>query len=121
MYNDIERITLQKPNFIQLIILPSIRPQGLADAALNEDHLATAPRPGTSLKRPQSCIQGFCIVYDYFLSLFSQLCKLVRGPNQAVRPMSSSGRPVTGFLRPGQDRPPSQSGTADRLTTAMGD
>ena len=37
------------------------------------------------------------------------------GPSQVVRPVSASGRPLTGFARPGTNRPTSSSRGSHRL------
>ena len=68
-----------------------VEEEGVAEVLLDENAISTMPRPGTSLNRPQGTAQG---------------------GNQSVRPMSSSGRPLIGFARPG-----SNSG---RLTTSGG-
>eukprot|EP00657_Telonema_sp_P-1_P006848 TRINITY_DN2630_c0_g1_i1.p1 TRINITY_DN2630_c0_g1~~TRINITY_DN2630_c0_g1_i1.p1 ORF type:complete len:259 (+),score=75.39 TRINITY_DN2630_c0_g1_i1:118-894(+) len=55
--------------------------EGAADVLLDENAISQAPRPGTSLRRPET------------------------SATQQMRPMSSSGRPVTGFVRPSSSRP----------------
>jgi len=57
--------------------------EGIAEVLLDDNAVATAPRPGTSLKRPMTAMGS--------------------GGNTsaAIRPMTASGRPVTGFARPG--------------------
>jgi tetratricopeptide repeat protein 8 len=56
--------------------------EGIGDLILDDNATADAPRPGTSLKSAASGRGGGS------------------GPDQSVRPMSSSGRPLTGFARP---------------------
>jgi tetratricopeptide repeat protein 8 len=53
--------------------------EGIAEMILDENAIAQVPRPGTSLKLPGTSQTG--------------------GPSQAVRPVSQSGRPITGFIR----------------------
>eukprot|EP00434_Breviolum_minutum_P044620 symbB.v1.2.039877.t1/scaffold6846.1/size15074/1 len=72
--------------------------EGVADLLLDENAVAQAPRPGTSLNRPRT--------------------ENGAGPSQVVRPVSASGRPLTGFARPGTNRPTSSSAGRD-ITTAM--
>eukprot|EP00439_Symbiodinium_sp_Y106_P087008 s419_g38.t1 len=71
--------------------------EGVADLLLDEN---AAPRPGTSLNRPLTRAESG------------------GGPTQVVRPVSASGRPLTGFARPGTNRPTSSSAGRD-VTTAM--
>ena len=56
--------------------------EGVAELLLDENATAAMPRPGTSLSRPMTGQNG-------------------GGQSKAVRPVSSSGRPLTGFARPG--------------------
>ncbi|XP_014238958.2 tetratricopeptide repeat protein 8 [Trichogramma pretiosum] len=51
--------------------------QGLAETLLDNDTIASMPRPGTSLRQPGTAL-----------------------PGQAMRPRTQTGRPVTGVLRP---------------------
>ncbi|CAE7581589.1 Ttc8 [Symbiodinium sp. KB8] len=74
--------------------------EGVADLLLDENAVAQAPRPGTSLNRPLTRAESG------------------GGPTQVVRPVSASGRPLTGFARPGTNRPTSSSAGRD-VTTAM--
>eukprot|EP00959_Pyramimonas_sp_CCMP1952_P354328 7422929-Pyramimonas_sp.AAC.1 len=60
-----------------------IEEEGVAEMLLDDNAIAQAPRPGTSLSRPMTGAQNTGM------------------PNQGVRPMSASGRPLTGFARPG--------------------
>mmetsp|Transcript_25087 Transcript_25087/g.34412 ORF Transcript_25087/g.34412 Transcript_25087/m.34412 type:complete len:510 (-) Transcript_25087:115-1644(-) len=55
--------------------------EGVAELLLDDNATASMPRPGTSLSRPQSNQKG--------------------GADQSIRPVTSSGRPLTGFVRPG--------------------
>ena len=59
--------------------------EGVAEMLLDDNAVASAPRPGTSLSRPSS---------DSGMSSGSS-------SNQSMRPVSSSGRPLSGFVRPG--------------------
>ncbi|XP_048341733.1 tetratricopeptide repeat protein 8 isoform X2 [Sphaerodactylus townsendi] len=54
--------------------------EGIAEIILDENAIAQVARPGTSLKLPGTSQGG--------------------GPSQAVRPVTHSGRPITGFVRP---------------------
>lgn len=58
--------------------------EGVAEVLLDENAMAKQPRPGTSLRRPLTGQQSSG-----------------GGANQAVRPMTGSGRPQSGFARPG--------------------
>jgi len=58
--------------------------EALTEILLDENALASAPRPGTSLKKPLTgTINGR------------------RTVNQSMRPSTKDGRPITGFARPG--------------------
>nr|XP_056707135.1 tetratricopeptide repeat protein 8 isoform X2 [Euleptes europaea] len=54
--------------------------EGIAEIMLDENAIAQVARPGTSLKLPGTSQGG--------------------GPSQAVRPVTQTGRPITGFVRP---------------------
>ncbi|XP_042301326.1 tetratricopeptide repeat protein 8 isoform X1 [Sceloporus undulatus] len=54
--------------------------EGIAEMMLDENAIAQVARPGTSLKVPGTSQGG--------------------GPSQAVRPVTQTGRPLTGFVRP---------------------
>ncbi|XP_015825656.1 tetratricopeptide repeat protein 8 isoform X1 [Nothobranchius furzeri] len=54
--------------------------EGIAEMMLDESSIAQVARPGTSLRLPSTSQGG--------------------GPSPAVRPMTQSGRPITGFVRP---------------------
>ncbi|XP_011281738.1 tetratricopeptide repeat protein 8 isoform X6 [Felis catus] len=54
--------------------------EGIAEMMLDENAIAQVPRPGTSLKLPGTNQTG--------------------GPSPAIRPITQTGRPITGFLRP---------------------
>lgn len=56
--------------------------EGVGDLLLDENAVAATPRPGTSLSKPATGGNN-------------------NGVDQSVRPVSSGGRPVTGFARPG--------------------
>eukprot|EP00775_Hariotina_reticulata_P012139 gene12139-12277_t len=82
-----------------------IEEEGLADLLMEEHQTAQVARPGTSLARPTtigpSPFQG-----------------MTNSP--AIRPMTGSGRPLTGFVRPGTGsaaRP--ATGTAKPGTSAL--
>lgn len=78
--------------------------EGIGDVLLDSNAMASAPRPGTSLRRPLTNAQG---------------------GGGMLRPTSQSGRPVTGFARPGTQgaRPGTRSGGGiggrNDLATAM--
>uniref|UniRef100_A0A5F5PFX8 Tetratricopeptide repeat domain 8 n=1 Tax=Equus caballus TaxID=9796 RepID=A0A5F5PFX8_HORSE len=57
-----------------------VNQEGIAEMMLDENAIAQVPRPGTSLKLPGTNQMG--------------------GPSPAVRPVTQTGRPITGFLRP---------------------
>ncbi|CAK0808900.1 unnamed protein product [Prorocentrum cordatum] len=76
--------------------------EGIADILMDDNAVAQAPRPGTSLHQP-----------------------LARGPeagvpSQVVRPVSAARRPVTGFARPGTNRPTSSAAGRDVATAMQG-
>uniref|UniRef100_A0A8C9RZW8 Tetratricopeptide repeat domain 8 n=1 Tax=Scleropages formosus TaxID=113540 RepID=A0A8C9RZW8_SCLFO len=54
--------------------------EGIAEIMLDESAIAQVARPGTSLRIPGTSQGG--------------------GPSPAVRPVTQSGRPITGFVRP---------------------
>eukprot|EP00620_Florenciella_sp_RCC1587_P002546 CAMPEP_0182602682 /NCGR_PEP_ID=MMETSP1324-20130603/92116_1 /TAXON_ID=236786 /ORGANISM="Florenciella sp., Strain RCC1587" /LENGTH=504 /DNA_ID=CAMNT_0024820607 /DNA_START=61 /DNA_END=1576 /DNA_ORIENTATION=- len=68
--------------------------EGVGEILLDENATASMPRPGTSLHRPQTSKRGV-------------------GLDQSIRPVSSSGRPLTGFARPGTG---SRPGTGGQMT-----
>ena len=68
--------------------------EGVAELLLDDNATAAMPRPGTSVNRPSLSRQG-------------------GGPDQSVRPVSSTGRPLTGFAAPGSSRPMSQQMTVE--------
>lgn len=85
--------------------------EGIAEMMLDENAIAQVARPGTSLKLPVTGQVG--------------------GPSPAVRPVTQSGRPVTGFVRPSTQssrpgtmeqaiRTPRTSHTARPVTSASG-
>ena len=63
----------------------------MAELLMDENALASMPRPGTSLSAPQSSSKASSS-YD-----------------QGMRPVTNQGRPVTGFARPSSSRPLSSS------------
>lgn len=79
-----------KQNYIDDIELDE---EGVAEMLLDENALASVPRPGTSISTPSIRSSGS---YD-----------------PTIRPISSSGRPVTGFIRPSSSRPMSGSTNSD--------
>ncbi|XP_050191632.1 tetratricopeptide repeat protein 8 isoform X3 [Myiozetetes cayanensis] len=85
--------------------------EGIAEIILDENAIAQVARPGTSLKLPGTSQGG--------------------GPSPAVRPVTQSGRPITGFVRPSTQsgrpstmeqaiRTPRTALTARPLTSASG-
>ncbi|XP_065449570.1 tetratricopeptide repeat protein 8 isoform X1 [Chrysemys picta bellii] len=85
--------------------------EGIAEMMLDENAIAQVARPGTSLKLPGTSQGG--------------------GPSPAVRPVTQSGRPVTGFVRPSTQsgrpgtmeqaiRTPRTAHTARPITSASG-
>ncbi|KFW80788.1 Tetratricopeptide repeat protein 8, partial [Manacus vitellinus] len=85
--------------------------EGIAEMILDENAIAQVARPGTSLKLPGTSQGG--------------------GPSPAVRPVTQSGRPITGFVRPSTQsgrpstmeqaiRTPRTALTARPLTSASG-
>lgn len=102
-----------KKNFIDDIELDE---ESMAEVLLDENAVASTPRPGTSLHTPKTGGSSSSGSYD-----------------PGIRPMTNSGRPVTGFLRPASSRPMSGStdirdalqsrsrlGTASRPMTTFG-
>ncbi|KAF1677016.1 Tetratricopeptide repeat protein 8, partial [Pygoscelis papua] len=68
--------------------------EGIAEMMLDENAIAQVARPGTSLKLPGTSQGG--------------------GPSPAVRPVTQSGRPITGFVRPS-----TQSGRPSTMEQAI--
>lgn len=88
-----------KQNYIDDIELDE---EGVAEMLLDENSLAAMPRPGTSLSTPQTGNKGSGS-YD-----------------PTVRPMSQSGRPVTGFVRPSSSsRPLSGANSSANIREAL--
>eukprot|EP01038_Epipyxis_sp_PR26KG_P007096 gene7096-9682_t len=99
-----------KQNYIDDIELDE---EGVAEMLMDENAMASVPRPGTSLNSAQTA------------------SKVGSSYDPVVRPVSQSGRPVTGFARPSSSRPLSgntgnirdalqssrRSGTARPMTT----
>jgi tetratricopeptide repeat protein 8 len=96
---------------------------GIAEILLDDNAVAQAPRPGTSLMRPSTSMN-----VGGGGSTAAQAA--ARALDSAMRPMTASGRPMTGYARPGTSAAPSSSsfdsafkagrpGTS-RVMTAMG-
>eukprot|EP01036_Dinobryon_divergens_P043389 gene43389-57750_t len=79
-----------KQNYIDDIELDE---EGVAEMLMDENAVASMPRPGTSLNAPQGSNKANG-TFD-----------------QGTRPVTQSGRPVTGFVRPSSSRP--MSGTTN--------
>mmetsp|Transcript_19896 Transcript_19896/g.28602 ORF Transcript_19896/g.28602 Transcript_19896/m.28602 type:complete len:502 (-) Transcript_19896:249-1754(-) len=73
--------------------------ESIADIVMDENAVASMPRPGTSLSTPQ-------------------VGRGTTGFDQGVRPVSQSGRPVTGFSRPTSSRPMSGASVRDTLQSS---
>jgi len=70
--------------------------EGAGDILMDENAISEAPRPGTSLRRPET------------------------GSTHQMRPVSSSGRPMTGFARPGtSNRPGTGAVDVERVLTGQ--
>ncbi|GMI40187.1 hypothetical protein TrCOL_g2105 [Triparma columacea] len=65
--------------------------EGVAEILLDDNAIASMPRPGTSLSNPKSS-----------------------SSDHALRPVSSSGRPMTGFSRPGSSSRPMSGMSVDQ-------
>ena len=65
--------------------------EGVAELLLDDNAIASMPRPGTSLSNPKA-----------------------RTSDQSIRPLSSSGRPSTGFARPGTSSRPMSGVSVDQ-------
>eukprot|EP01035_Chromulina_nebulosa_P017226 gene17226-22751_t len=88
-----------KQNYIDDIELDE---EGVAELLLDENAIASVPRSGTSLNTPQTSSKG-------------------SGYDQSLRPVTQSGRPVTGFTRPSSSRPISgSSNVRDALQSSRG-
>eukprot|EP01013_Petalomonas_cantuscygni_P030709 TRINITY_DN56749_c0_g1_i1.p1 TRINITY_DN56749_c0_g1~~TRINITY_DN56749_c0_g1_i1.p1 ORF type:complete len:566 (+),score=86.17 TRINITY_DN56749_c0_g1_i1:128-1699(+) len=70
--------------------------QGVGEILLDETALASCPRPGTSINRPASRLGTSS------------------GMSPALRPVTQSGRPTTGFARPGTSSRPTTGALAAR-------
>lgn len=76
--------------------------EGVAEMLMDENAVASVPRPGTSLNNPQTASRGSGSF------------------DQGIRPVSQSGRPVTGFTRPNSSRPMSGANNIrDVLTSSQ--
>lgn len=73
--------------------------EGLGDLVMDDHAMATAPRPGTSLRNVGTSVGG-------------------SGPSPVIRPVSQSGRPLTGFARAGTSRATSSSGRNGSYATS---
>jgi len=107
-----------KQNFIDDIELDE---ESFAEVLMDENAVASMPRPGTSLSAPQG-------------SSANKSGNSSNSYEQGVRPVTNAGRPVTGFARPNSSRPMSGSttnirdalqssrrmGTASRPMTTLG-
>eukprot|EP01105_Mastigella_eilhardi_P001988 TRINITY_DN1241_c0_g1_i1.p2 TRINITY_DN1241_c0_g1~~TRINITY_DN1241_c0_g1_i1.p2 ORF type:complete len:548 (-),score=185.42 TRINITY_DN1241_c0_g1_i1:2183-3799(-) len=81
--------------------------EGVAELLLDDNAISTLPRPGTSLHRPATALTP---------------AEKVAASTPANRPMSSSGRPLTGFSRPGTasaSRPGTSAAVQQTLQTAL--
>ncbi|XP_077123704.1 tetratricopeptide repeat protein 8 isoform X2 [Ranitomeya variabilis] len=85
--------------------------EGIAEVTLDENSIAQVARPGTSIRQATA--------------------KRPEGPSPAVRPVTQSGRPLTGFVRPSTQsgrpgtmeqaiRTPRTAHTARPITSASG-
>ncbi|XP_018426567.1 PREDICTED: tetratricopeptide repeat protein 8 isoform X5 [Nanorana parkeri] len=85
--------------------------EGIAEMTLDENSIAQVARPGTSIRQATA--------------------KKIEGPSPAVRPVTQSGRPLTGFVRPSTQsgrpgtmeqaiRTPRTANTARPITSASG-
>jgi tetratricopeptide repeat protein 8 len=81
-----------RQNFIDDIELEE---ESFAEVLMDENAIASVPRPGTSLSAPKA----------------SKATASGGAYDQGIRPVSNSGRPMTGFARPGSSRP--MSGSTD--------
>lgn len=85
-------------NFIDDIELDE---ESFAEVLMDENAIAAVPRPGTSLSAPQS----------------AKSSSSSGSFDQGIRPVSNSGRPMTGFSRPGSSRP--MSGNTSNIRDAL--
>ena len=76
--------------------------EGVGDLLMDDNAMAAAPRPGTSLARPAADRGG-----------------AGGGVDAAIRPVSSSGRPMTGFARPGSAAARPGTGAAVTMEQAL--
>eukprot|EP00164_Ancoracysta_twista_P004617 GFYU01006235.1.p1 GENE.GFYU01006235.1~~GFYU01006235.1.p1 ORF type:complete len:511 (-),score=101.36 GFYU01006235.1:139-1671(-) len=80
-----------------------VEDEGVAEILMDTNTTAELPRPGTSLNRPLTSASS------------------AGAPNPGVRPVTQSGRPLTGFARPGTGaRPASRVGTGMLSVEAAG-
>lgn len=71
---------------------------GVAEVLLDNNAIASAPRPGTSLQRPLS---------------------QQRTGTQGMRPVSNSGRPLSGYARPGSSSSQQRVGSSRSVESAF--
>jgi len=100
---------------------------GIAEILLDDNAVAQAPRPGTSLLRPSTSV----VVGGGGIGI-SSAAQAARSLDAAMRPMTASGRPMTGYARPGTSATTSSSSSGfdnafkagrpgtSRVMTAMG-
>lgn len=86
-----------KQNYLDDIELDE---EGVAEMLMDENAMASLPRPGTSLSTPQTANKGSSGSFD-----------------PAIRPVSQSGRPTSGFVRPSSSRP--TTGSSTDIRTAL--
>lgn len=80
--------------------------EGVAEMIMDENAVASVPRPGTSLNAPQGSSSRGGVTSN-------------GGFDQSIRPVSQSGRAVTGFARPNSSRPMSGSGGSNAIRDAL--
>jgi len=74
---------------------------GVAETFLDDNAVASMPRPGTSLNAPQTSVKGGSM-------------------DPGLRPVTNGGRPMSGFARPGSSRPTSGGDLRDALQSRSG-
>ena len=75
--------------------------EGIAEMLLDDNAISRTPRPGTSLRPPTSAANG-------------SNSSATDAISASIRPMTGSGRPLSGFVRPGtQSRSKADGGAAD--------
>ena len=91
-----------RKNFIDDVELDE---ESFAEVLLDENAVASMPRPGTSLHSAQQPGRGGSASGSSY--------------DQGIRPVSQSGRPITGFLRPASSRPMSGSSGGNSIRDAL--